>query len=715
MMAGNFFPGQASQTVANMFGQPPLVRHPFPASSDAMASPRHMLTHLDGVVSEMERALSGAQQGSLPGSQESAVTEKRFALLAEELSEIHALTDHHAKANAGYRERITELEELNAELKHNEAASARESAAQNKRAMELERNLGITIAEREKLQQSHDLQKERIAEMQKLLLESKDREEELYIRTDDLERQLAATEAKLNADRALFDDKSADLNYQLGNACTAQAEHVSRHEADQRRLKELEQALSDAEQQHENLRRQQTAHVVRIAELDEIISELKGREQNFDLREQSWRNKVEALEGRLQDADAVEERFRSIEKERRKQVSNLEDEIEEVRQREADKIRELQSAKSEAARLERQMSKNRESSLDLEEQLRRQSATSRDAASLEAELERLQASEAAYRKQTDEDRARLTELSAELELFHQEKDQYRSRLDDKTREIAELSQALEDAQVVLDKERKVLSAAKAEWEEKLQQKQEAIDQLESQQEALNQGLRRQNGQDLTTLKSSMNERRYSESSQRSSLISISRDSPRRSLLVGKSFADEEEIQPKQHMNARQLEANPYGLPSVPLNSAETRRPSLTAREFHTIEDAPAIPTVVPQDTGGQVALPRASIDALPAPYQEVLLQIQNSGWDSVTWKRGYTMLHWAAKESDEEMIKHLVALRGDPGSVDEKGRSPADIAAKNGRSDVARLLTTMASSNYTVHSKHGSFTAAEGVTHIRHH
>jgi len=688
IMAGNFFPGQASQTVANMFGQPPLVRHPFPASSDAMASPRHMLTHLDGVVSEMERALSGAQQGSLPGSQESAVTEKRFALLAEELSEIHALTDHHAKANAGYRERITELEELNAELKQNEAASARESAAQNKRAMELERNLGITIAEREKLQQSHDLQKERIAEMQKLLLESKDREEELYIRTDDLERQLAATEAKLNADRALFDDKSADLNYQLGNACTAQAEHVSRHEADQRRLKELEQALSDAEQQHENLRRQQTAHVVRNAELEEIISELKGREQNFDLREQSWRNKVEALEGRLQDADAVEERFRSIEKERRKQVSNLEDEIEEVRQREADKIRELQSAKSEAARLERQMSKNRESSLDLEEQLRRQSASSRDAASLEAELERLQASEAAYRKQTDEDRARLTELSAELELFHQEKDQYRSRLDDKTREVAELSQALEDAQVVLDKERKVLSAAKAEWEEKLQQKQEAIDQLESQQEALNQGLRRQNCQDLTTLKSSMNdERRYSHSSQRSSLISISRDSPRRSLLVGKSFADEEEM--KKHMNARQLEANPYGLPSVPLNSAETRRPSLTAREFHTIEDAPAIPTVVPQDTGGQVALPRASIDALPAPYQEVLLQIQNSGWDSVTWKRGYTMLHWAAKESDEEMIKHLVALRGDPGSVDEKGRSPADIAHKNGNDNIARLLTTM--------------------------
>ena len=36
------------------------------------------------------------------------------------------------------------------------------------------------------------------------------------------------------------------------------------------------------------------------------------------------------------------------------------------------------------------------------------------------------------------------------------------------------------------------------------------------------------------------------------------------------------------------------------------------------------------------------------------------GWDAVPWKKGFTLLHWAARRGAVDWCQYLLTLKGDP-------------------------------------------------------
>jgi hypothetical protein len=102
---------------------------------------------------------------------------------------------------------------------------------------------------------------------------------------------------------------------------------------------------------------------------------------------------------------------------------------------------------------------------------------------------------------------------------------------------------------------------------------------------------------------------------------------------------------------------------------------------------------LPTESGSQNLepsdIPRPDVSSVPEPYQQILLQIESRGWRSVNWKKEYTMLHWAASKGHGPLCRYLVHLGGDPQGRDERGRSPADLARKEGHSEVVEILDQM--------------------------
>jgi len=77
---------------------------------------------------------------------------------------------------------------------------------------------------------------------------------------------------------------------------------------------------------------------------------------------------------------------------------------------------------------------------------------------------------------------------------------------------------------------------------------------------------------------------------------------------------------------------------------------------------------------------------IPETYRKVLDQIREHGWRSMTWRDGYTMLHWAANKGHADLCAYLVELDADPNARDGQNRTPIDIAFKNSNQDLASTL-----------------------------
>lgn len=77
---------------------------------------------------------------------------------------------------------------------------------------------------------------------------------------------------------------------------------------------------------------------------------------------------------------------------------------------------------------------------------------------------------------------------------------------------------------------------------------------------------------------------------------------------------------------------------------------------------------------------------LPPTYMKVLEQIQTFGWRSMSWKEGFTMLHWAAKQGHGDLCRALVQYDADPSSADSHDRTPIDIARAHGHEEVVPIL-----------------------------
>ncbi|CAJ1430312.1 unnamed protein product, partial [Effrenium voratum] len=80
-------------------------------------------------------------------------------------------------------------------------------------------------------------------------------------------------------------------------------------------------------------------------------------------------------------------------------------------------------------------------------------------------------------------------------------------------------------------------------------------------------------------------------------------------------------------------------------------------------------------------------ERLPPAYREVLKQVVASGWDSVRWKEGFSMLHWAASKGEVDLARYLLQLRADPDARDDTHqRTPLDWAEHEGHVEAAEML-----------------------------
>lgn len=80
-------------------------------------------------------------------------------------------------------------------------------------------------------------------------------------------------------------------------------------------------------------------------------------------------------------------------------------------------------------------------------------------------------------------------------------------------------------------------------------------------------------------------------------------------------------------------------------------------------------------------------ERLPVAYQKVLKQVVSQGWDSVHWKDGFTMLHWAASKGEVDLARYLIQLRADPDVRDDTHqRTPLDWAEHEGHAEAVEML-----------------------------
>jgi len=74
--------------------------------------------------------------------------------------------------------------------------------------------------------------------------------------------------------------------------------------------------------------------------------------------------------------------------------------------------------------------------------------------------------------------------------------------------------------------------------------------------------------------------------------------------------------------------------------------------------------------------------SIPEAYMKVMEQIDQMGWHQMQWARGFTLLHWAAKNDHPELCARFLFQGADPSVKDDSGRSALDYAKAYG-SDAA--------------------------------
>jgi len=79
-------------------------------------------------------------------------------------------------------------------------------------------------------------------------------------------------------------------------------------------------------------------------------------------------------------------------------------------------------------------------------------------------------------------------------------------------------------------------------------------------------------------------------------------------------------------------------------------------------------------TGDEGSLLRTRI---PHEFLEVQQQLDKVGWDQMTWKRGFSLLHWAAQQNDPELCAHFMNLGADPNDRDDDGKNAFDHAKEH--------------------------------------
>lgn len=126
----------------------------------------------------------------------------------------------------------------------------------------------------------------------------------------------------------------------------------------------------------------------------------------------------------------------------------------------------------------------------------------------------------------------------------------------------------------------------------------------------------------------------------------------------------------------------YGF-ELPAQTPPTPRGSSSSALAEPVLPAWAHPGAQPLDH-------RPDVSGIPAGYLQVLERIETEGWKTVTWKGGYTMLHWAAAKGLSDLCRYLVGLRADITARDEFDKTPLYYAGQTGGRRTSQILEALA-------------------------
>jgi len=84
-------------------------------------------------------------------------------------------------------------------------------------------------------------------------------------------------------------------------------------------------------------------------------------------------------------------------------------------------------------------------------------------------------------------------------------------------------------------------------------------------------------------------------------------------------------------------------------------------------------------------MPFMKIESSPL-VEESLGGIVKSGWNSIRWKRGYTLLHYCAESGEDRVVELVATFCPDIDHRDDTGFRPIDYARQSGHSGVIRVL-----------------------------
>merc|ERR1712100_542281 len=79
-------------------------------------------------------------------------------------------------------------------------------------------------------------------------------------------------------------------------------------------------------------------------------------------------------------------------------------------------------------------------------------------------------------------------------------------------------------------------------------------------------------------------------------------------------------------------------------------------------------------------------DSIPAAYAEIMEQIDEEGWDAMEWTRGYTLLHWAAKNNMADLCARFMAQGAHPLQQDDAGKNAFAYAKEYDADDAMEQL-----------------------------
>ena len=75
-------------------------------------------------------------------------------------------------------------------------------------------------------------------------------------------------------------------------------------------------------------------------------------------------------------------------------------------------------------------------------------------------------------------------------------------------------------------------------------------------------------------------------------------------------------------------------------------------------------------------------------HRRALIAIDRFGPNAVTYKNGFTALHWASKSGHSDIVRYLITRGADLRAKDSEGKTPQDYADARADAETSLLLRT---------------------------